>query len=258
MYRAIAADLDGTLLQNGIRVIDDETITLIKAYTARGGLFLPASGRQYPNLRMMFREAADDIAYVAENGCLVLFEGHIVDRPVMDRKLALDVIDAIRSIPGAKLAVSGVNCTYIVSGDEDFYDHIENYVKTKAVVMERMEDVPEDFSKISAYSRDGVELFDSKLKELFSDRLNVVTSGLYWTDIMPMGVHKGRGVEAISRVSGIPLSDFVALGDHCNDLEMMSIVGHPACVDNAIPEVKALCEKQMEKGTELLKYYLTA
>jgi hypothetical protein len=36
----------------------------------------------------------------------------------------------------------------------------------------------------------------------------------------------------------------------------MVLAGHPACVSNAVDEIKALCEKEMECGADLLLYYL--
>ena len=73
---------------------------------------------------------------------------------------------------------------------------------------------------------------------------------------MPKQVNKGSALKVFSEKTGIKLEDFVALGDHYNDLEMMEIAGHPACVSNAVDEIKALCEKEMECGADLLLYYL--
>ena len=258
MYKIIASDMDGTLLQNGIRVLREDLIPLIKEYAGRGGIFLPATGRQLPNLRMMFRGVEDDISYIAENGCLVVHKGEVIHREEMDRETGLRVCEGILSIAGAKLAISGVNCTYIPKSQPDFFDHVKDYVKTNAVFVDKPEDVPEAFSKISAYSAQGVELFEKKLKDMFGSELNVVTSGLCWTDIMPKGVHKGSALKVFCQKVGVPLSQVVALGDHYNDLEMLQMAGHPACVDNAMPEIKAICERQMECGADLLAYYLTA
>ena len=257
MYKVIATDLDGTLLQNGIRVLREDMVPLIRDYVRRGGIFLPASGRQHLNLQHLFSGIEDEISYIAENGCLVFHKGELIYRSTMSREDGIATTRAIMDIPGARVAISGVECTYILKG-QDFFSHITNYVKNKAVELDSPEDMPEDFFKVSAYSKDGVELFDKKLKDLFSDHLTVVTSGNFWTDIMPQGVHKGTGLKALSEHTGIPLSEFVALGDHYNDLEMMSMVGHPACVDNAVPEIMAISEKHMENGCDLLKYYLTA
>ena len=256
MYKAIASDIDGTLLQNGSRVLREDIIPAIQDYIERGGVFLPASGRQQRNLRMMFAGVENDISYIAENGCLIYHEGKLIHYETMARDSGVEIARRILSIPGARLAISGVECVYVMRSDPGFFDYIENHVKTKAVYLDDPSDMPEDFFKISAYSKEGVEIFENRLKEAFSKDFNVVTSGLCWTDIMPKQVNKGSALKVFSEKTGIKLEDFVALGDHYNDLEMMEIAGHPACVSNAVDEIKALCEKEMECGADLLLYYL--
>lgn len=256
-YPVIASDLDGTLLQNGIRTLREDIVPLIKDYVSRGGIFLPASGRQYASLRRLFAGVEDEIAYIAENGCLVFNKGELLYRSVMDREQGLELVAEIDSIPGAEVVVSGVNCSYIRKRDTEFLDYITNFVKNNVTPVDEMDDVPEDFFKISAYSSQGTALFEEQLQKRFGERLNVVTSGACWTDVMPKGIHKGSGIKVLSEKLNIPLSEFVALGDHYNDMEMLQCVGHPACVDNAKPEIKVICERQMESGADLLAWYLT-
>lgn len=255
-YKVIASDLDGTLLQNGIRTLREDIVPAIRDYCERGGIFLPASGRQYNSLRRLFEGVEDQIDYIAENGCLVFHKGELIYKASMDRQAGYELIDAITKIDGAEVIVSGVHCNYIRRCDTKFYDYITNFVKNKVTLVDDFTEVPEDFFKISAYSELGTYLFEDILKEKFSDDLNVVTSGNCWTDVMPKGIHKGSGIEILSEKTGIPLSEFAALGDHYNDLEMLTAVGHPACVDNAKPEIMSICERHMESGADLLKYYL--
>lgn len=255
-YKVIASDLDGTLLQNGIRTLREDIVPAIRDYCKRGGIFLPASGRQYYSLQRLFAGVENEIDYIAENGCLVFHKGELIHHASMDRKAGLELIDAITEIEGAEVIVSGVNCNYIRRRDTAFYDYITNFVKNKVTLVDELSEVPEEFFKISAYSAQGTQLFEDILKEKFGAALNVVTSGNCWTDVMPKGVHKGSGIRILSQKTGIPLSEFVALGDHYNDLEMLEAVGHPACVDNAKPEILAMCEMHMESGADLLLHYL--
>ena len=46
MLKLIASDLDGTLLQNGVRTLSDTVIEQIKQLKEMGILFVAASGRQ--------------------------------------------------------------------------------------------------------------------------------------------------------------------------------------------------------------------
>ena len=69
MLKLIASDLDGTLLQNGVRTLSDTVIEQIKQVKRNWViLFVAASGRQYTNLQRLFAPVCEDIAYVCENG----------------------------------------------------------------------------------------------------------------------------------------------------------------------------------------------
>lgn len=252
MYKMIATDLDGTLLQNGNRIIPDYMYDLIKAYVKRGGIFLPASGRQYANLKRMFAPVAESIAYIAENGCLSFYKGELIHKESMERSFGLKLIREAEQIDGCEIVVSGVECNYIKPKDKAFYDYMLNFVKTNTVKIDDLADVPEDYFKISVYSPQGTANFEFQLKERFGSVLNVVTSGNCWLDAMPKNVHKGSAIKVIAKKAGIPLSEVVAIGDHYNDYEILSAVGHPMCVENAKPEIKAMCERCEISGEELL------
>lgn len=255
--KLIAADLDGTLLQEQYgKTLPTWIFDDIHEYTKRGGVFLPASGRQYANLRNLFAPVADEIAYICENGCLVFYKGELLYKSEMDRKVGDELIEAIESIEGCEVLVSGVNTCYIKKSHEFFLDYIQNHVKNNTTVINSYSEIEEDYFKISAFSVDGTAYFEDELKDRFSDRLNVVTSGSRWLDVMPKNVHKGSALTVLRDQLNIPFSDMAALGDHYNDLEILSLVGHPACVNNAMPEIKEMCELEMENGCELLSRYL--
>ena len=52
--KLIACDLDGTLLLHGAQACTRKALELIGELCDRGIYFVPASGRQYPNLRRLF------------------------------------------------------------------------------------------------------------------------------------------------------------------------------------------------------------
>ena len=68
MIKLIASDVDGTLIQDSTPDLYPEMVETIRSLKEKGILFCAASGRQYPSLRNVFREVADEIAYIAENG----------------------------------------------------------------------------------------------------------------------------------------------------------------------------------------------
>ena len=49
---------------------------------------------------------------------------------------------------------------------------------------------------------------------------------------------KGVGVRALAEKFGISLSDVMAIGDNYNDLPILTVVGHPYIMENAVDELK--------------------
>jgi len=83
MVKLIASDLDGTLLQNGARDVNPIVFDQIRTLKEHGILFAAASGRQYLNLRRLFTPVQDDIAYIAENGSLCIYNEETISKGII-------------------------------------------------------------------------------------------------------------------------------------------------------------------------------
>ena len=94
MFKLIASDMDGTLLDENSQV-PPETYELIEALRERGVHFAASSGRRYDRLCEFFAPVVDKMDFVAANGAQVYAEGVEVDREVYShlavRKLARTV-----------------------------------------------------------------------------------------------------------------------------------------------------------------------
>ncbi len=220
MIKLIASDLDGTLLQ-GTRELSEQVIRQIRQLKEMGILFAAASGRQYPNLRRLFDPVKDDIAYVCENGALVIYKGKVLHKDVFERPLAEEILHSILEKDGAELMVSGERTSYLQPKNPSFYDHMVHFVKNNVTLMKDIFDVKEDIMKISVYEKNGVEEIAPYWKKLFGHRATVVTSGYAWLDMMPMSADKGNGLRVLQRHFMIPENECAAFGDNYNDLEML-------------------------------------
>ena len=89
MVKLIASDLDGTLLQNGARDVNPIVFDQIRTLKEHGILFAAASGRQYLNLRRLFTPVQDDIAYIAENGSLCIYNEETISKGIIEPKSCL-------------------------------------------------------------------------------------------------------------------------------------------------------------------------
>ena len=87
MVKLIASDLDGTLLQNGAHDVNPIVFDQIRTLKEHGIMFAAASGRQYLNLRRLFTPVQDDIAYIAENGSLCIYNEETISKGIIELDL---------------------------------------------------------------------------------------------------------------------------------------------------------------------------
>lgn len=252
MIKLIASDLDGTLLQRPSRAVPENVFPMICDFSKKGGIFVAASGRQYANLQRLFAPVRDEIAYICENGCLIIYKEEILYHAAMDRKTGEQILRDIQNTPDCEILLSGVHTCYIQPKDPSYADYMINHVKNNTVVVDDISKVKEPYFKISVYNKYGIERSEAHFFDAFRGKVNVVTSGNAWLDMMPVGIHKGSALRILCDRLSIPLSDAMAIGDHYNDLEMLEVSGHPACVENAKPELKAICKYKAALAQDLI------
>lgn len=71
-----------------------------------------------------FAPVADELAYVCENGALVMSEGHAVVKRSMERSLAMDIANAVVAYPHADVTLSCEGHLYTMSSNDAFVDHL--------------------------------------------------------------------------------------------------------------------------------------
>ncbi len=242
--KLIACDLDGTLLHPGEREPRSEAFELIDELHRRGIVFMPASGRQYASLRYLFTPVADELAYVCENGALVMSEGRAVVKRSMERSLAMDIANAVVAYPHADVTLSCGGHLYTMSGNDAFVDHLRYEVHCDVAVVDRPEDIDEDVIKIAFQTPEvdqpaALEYFE----RLFSDRVDVMTSGTEWTDFIGFGSGKGSALADYGRALGISPDEMMAFGDNENDRDMLNVVGHPYLMESCNPSMRGINDR---------------
>ena len=252
MIKLIACDIDGTLLQNHARKLNPEVFPLIRQFIHSGGIFVVASGRQYANLQRLFEPIKDDITYICENGSLVIHQDEILFRSTISRDIGQQILQSILDKTGCELLLSGIHTCYLQPKEETYLLHMRDDVKNNVTVVDDIFSVEEPYLKISACDRKDFDETQDYFNRKFGQIVTVVTSGNAWIDMMPPGVHKGMAITLLSEKFQIPLSDIMAIGDSCNDIEMLQCVGYPVAMANARPEVKALCPYETSLVEDIL------
>ena len=258
MLKLIACDLDGTLLLDGAQTLQKNTCHLIhRLREEKGILFVPASGRQYRNIRNLFSPVADEIAYICENGCLTFYQGQMLHKEFLDRETGVEILKDIAEREGEEILLSGMDTSYVMPKNPDFVRHMREVVGNHVTVVEDILDTPEPYYKIAvcAYGGDIKDCQDYYLKT-YGEELTVATSGNIWLDLNKKGACKRSGLKALIEKLDIAPEECMAIGDNFNDAEMLSFVGHPVTMATAVPGVYEMSDRHTDTVEHLLESLL--
>ncbi len=235
--RLIAADMDGTLLDDDDAVHDDFW-PLVERLHERGILFCPASGRQYYNLRERFEPIVDDVVFIAENGTYVVHGDKELSSDCLDRDVARQLIGVARDLMADGKDVGAVLCgkrsAYIERADQVFRGEVDKYYHRLEVVGD-LDAAEDDILKVAIYDFVSSEEISAPAYAEFADTHQVVVSGQHWLDVMNQHANKGAGIRHIQEALGITRDQTMVFGDFLNDLEMMDEATYSFAMANAHP-----------------------
>lgn len=256
---AVASDFDGTIIKEGMTSPPDSFFQVVENLLDQGIPFIAASGRQYANLRRMLHPIADRIQYIAENGCLVLYQGRIVHKSPIAHSLATELLEDMKKYSGAEILVSGENTSYIVTKNMEYMDKLENYYHNNVTLLQDFSQIPEDMIKLSIYWKEGIPAGPKKaFHEKYDSRLHVADGGNGWLDFNALGTGKGEALRVLAGHMGIPTSQIVVFGDNENDLTMLKEAGLSYAVASARPPIQAVADYVCDNVEDVLKEALNA
>ena len=250
MIKLIACDLDGTLLPP-TKIMPDDTFPLIKKFSAKGGVFAPASGRQLPNLLKLFAPVADKIAIIAENGGLVWYGGEIV---FSDPTPAEDILRALQIIRGVDGLYPVLSCAERAFYEDDYPRFVETLKRSYSSEMfvDNLDEIAKTHEalKISVWDSSPAAEHGGKILPPLIEGLRTMISGYDWIDVSVAHANKGRALNALMQRLGFEKEAVAAFGDHMNDYEMLKESGHPYVTANAYPPLKALIGEEIPSNAE--------
>lgn len=254
MIRLVASDIDGTLIKDSTPDMYPEMFQAIRELKEKGIVFCAASGRQYASVRRVFHEVADEIAYIAENGAHIRYQGKDISITPMKREYVVEIMEMLRPYYGeCETVVSTPNGSLIESKNQDFldlltYGYRNSFRQVKDVLLE-----DEEIIKIAIYRKGSIrELGESRLIPAWKDKVKACMAGDEWVDFMDASVDKGNALKVLQDYLGIEKSQTMAFGDNNNDIGMMLAAGESYAVETAVAEVKAaagnICPGYADKG----------
>lgn len=254
MIKLIASDVDGTLVKDSSPYIYQEMPQAIKALKEKGIIFCVASGRQYYSIRRMFKEVADDIAYIAENGAHLVYQGENLAITSMERSHVEGIVQLYREHRDiCECIVSTPKATLMETDNREFIELIRNGYRNHYELVHDVLDTQEPIMKISLYAKGSIrELGENQFIPAWKDKVKATMAGEEWVDFMAQNVDKGNGLRFLVDYFGLTREETLAFGDNDNDIGMLQEAGTSYAVETARDSVKKIadhiCPSYGDKG----------
>lgn len=237
--RLVVTDLDGTLL-DGDGEIPDRLWRVLPRLRERGIRLAPASGRQYASLRRLFGDSADEMAFIAENGTLVVLDGDELSCTPLEPAFASELVGMVRGLVleghDIGLVWCGREAAYIERSDERFVAEVARYY-TALETVDDLLDIGEAAIKCAVFDFGDAEAGAARLLAERCAPHQVVASSEHWVDIMSADANKGAALGSLQRELGVTPEQTVVFGDYLNDLEMLTGAPNSFAMANAHPDV---------------------
>jgi Cof subfamily protein (haloacid dehalogenase superfamily) len=234
----IAADMDGTLLDNDGRLPSD-FFDVFKLLEQKGIMFAVASGRQYYSLLKTFSPVKDRMMFIPENGTLVMYQGKELYSCKIDTASIYRIIKEARLINGAHIVLCGKKSAYIETQSTKAIKEIKKYYHRCDYVKDLLT-VEDEFIKVAICHFNGTqELVYPAMYGKFNVDHKVVVSAKIWLDVMNINASKGDAIKYLQEKLKFSFEQTMSFGDYFNDIEMLQVSFHSYAVENAHEKVKA-------------------
>lgn len=265
MYKLVAIDLDGTML-NSYGVVTNNTKEVIKETIKKGTDVIIASGRPIDSIKTIAKEIGSDKYFIAGNGALIydIKQDKIIYDKYMSKEKVLEIIkiceeNSIAYNVYTDKTILATSLKYNV-----LYYHKENLKKeenkkTNINIVKNMyeyvkEMKEERFLKITVCD-ETKSVFNSIIKKIRQieeievlDVLHMsrkiikqgtkdVTIEYFYTEISSKNVDKWYAIEYLMELLNLKTQEIITIGDNINDKKMIEQAGLGIAMKGSTPVV---------------------
>ena len=243
-YQLIALDLDGTLVRSD-QTISPHTSEALIHLQEQGTKIVIASGR--PTFGTI--PAAEALRLKDFGGYVMSYNGGEIYDYKNDEVLHSQTLDK-STLPHLYSYANEHGCpimTYIgkhVVSEVDDNDYIRYSSMRNRMEIKKIRSFLEttnhaDIVKcIIVGSPTLLPSLEKELQMMLQDKAGVFRSEPFFLEIVPKGIDKAKGLDILSRETGLSRENIVAFGDGFNDLSMLQYAGLGVAMGNASDEIK--------------------
>ena len=250
-YKLIACDLDETLLSDDHIVGKKNHDAILKARKEYGVKFVPATGRGFMQIQSVLEELElNDL----EGEYVISFNGGALSENKSNRIIEFNVLPFEKMKEIFEMGLNFDVCQHIYTPDKLYVFNLSESEKKRLAHLKLdiiypkennvdfLKDVP--IAKILYQNIDVPYLMslEDKLKSITDGCVAISYSSNRYMEFNAVGVDKGQGLIDLVNKLGIDIEDTIAVGDNYNDLSMLKVAGLAVGANNAVDDVKAVCD----------------
>ena len=243
-YKAIALDLDGTLLNSKKEVSKRNKEVIMKAAEAGVHIIL-ASGRPVPGIKHIAHHLhLEQVGgyILSYNGGMIINckTGDVIRRETIPEKCYSDIVHVAKKYGVTPLTYDAEGI--ITTNENDEYVKLESKINNIPInqVFHLDEtaklDPPVKFMVVGEHET--LQKVQAELNEKLKGEVNVFFSESYFLEITPNGIEKATSLEMLLGKLDLDRKNLIACGDGYNDIPMMRYAGFSVAMENAKDETK--------------------
>ena len=270
MYKLIAVDLDGTML-NSYGIVTENTKNVIKNVINKGTDVIIASGRPIDSIKVIAKEIGSENYFIAGNGALVydIKNDEVVYEKYMPKEKVLEIIKICEEnsitynvyTDETILATSlKYNVLYYhkenlkkeedkktnISIVKDMYDYVKNMNNAKFLKITICDDMKSVFNSIlkKINKVKDVEVLDVShmSRKTITQGTEEIPIEYYYTEITYKDVDKWNAIEFLAEKINIKREEIIAIGDNINDKKMIEESGLGIAMKGSTPYVREVAK----------------
>ena len=249
MYKLVAIDLDGTML-NSYGMVTENTKQVIKNTLYNGTEVIIASVRPIDSIKTIAKEIGSENYFIAGNGALIydIKKDEIIYEKFMNKQKVLEIIKiceensiAYNIYTEKTIIAKGLkyNVLYYYKENlkkeenkktnitivEDVYEYIKNLENEKFLKITVCDETKSVFNSIIRKLRtvEDIEVLDvlHMSRKMIKQGTEDVPIEYYYTEISLKDVDKWNAIEYLANKMNISKDEIIAIGDNINDKEMI-------------------------------------
>lgn len=289
MYKLVAIDLDGTML-NSYGIVTENTKNTIKKVIENGAEVIIASGRPIDSIKSIAKEIGSENYFIAGNGALIydIKNDKIIYEKYMSKLKVLEIIKICEEnsisynvyTDKTILATSlKYNVLYYYKENlkkeeskktninivKDMYEYVKNMQEDKFLKITICDDNKTVFNSIMKKIKrvEEIEVLDVShmSRKMIRQGTEEIPIEYYYTEISLANVDKWNAIKFLIKKLNIETEKVMTIGDNINDKKMIENAGLGIAMKGSTPVVTNVADDIAESNNEegvakiLQKYY---